>query len=115
MGITLVPHDAGWADIYERTAADILDALAGAALSIDHVGSTAIPGIDSKPVIDILVLVKSYDPEEAYRMPLESLGYVFKHRETVARLLRRSSLGDVHAGSRCRGVVGGFADDGHVP
>jgi GrpB-like predicted nucleotidyltransferase (UPF0157 family) len=78
MGIRLVPHDPEWADIYERTAADIRDALGGTALSIDHVGSTAIPGIDSKPVIDILVLVKSYDPEEAYRMPLESLGYVFE-------------------------------------
>jgi GrpB-like predicted nucleotidyltransferase (UPF0157 family) len=47
------------------------------------VGSTAIPGIDSKPVIDILVLVKSYDPEEAYRMSLESLGYVLDHRDEI--------------------------------
>jgi GrpB-like predicted nucleotidyltransferase (UPF0157 family) len=81
MGIRLVPHDPEWADIYERTAADIRDALGGTALSIDHMGSTAIPGIDSKPVIDILVLVESYDPEAAYRIALESLGYVFGHRE----------------------------------
>jgi GrpB-like predicted nucleotidyltransferase (UPF0157 family) len=81
MGIRLVPHDPEWADLYERTAADIRDALGGTALSIDHVGSTAIPGIDSKPVIDILVLVESYDPQAAYRIPLESLGYMFGHRE----------------------------------
>jgi GrpB-like predicted nucleotidyltransferase (UPF0157 family) len=81
MGIRLVPHDPEWGDIYERAEADIRDALGGIALSIDHVGSTAIPGIDSKPVIDILVLVEAYDPEEVYRVPLESLGYVFMHRE----------------------------------
>ena len=81
MGIRLVPHDPEWADIYERSAAAIRDALGGTAVSIDHVGSTAIPGIDSKPVIDILVLVESYDPEAAYRIPLESLGYMFGHRE----------------------------------
>ena len=83
MGIRLVPHDPGWADIYERAAADIRDALGGTALSIDHVGSTAIPGIDSKPVIDILVLVERYDREEVYRVPLESLGYVFIHHDEV--------------------------------
>jgi len=81
MGIRLVPHDPEWGDIYERAEADIRDALGGIALSIDHVGSTAIPGIDSKPVIDILVLVESYDPEAAYRIPLESLGLMFGHRE----------------------------------
>jgi GrpB-like predicted nucleotidyltransferase (UPF0157 family) len=76
-----VPHDPEWADIYDRASADIRDALGGAALSIDHVGSTAIPGIDAKPVIDILVLVERYDPEAPYRIPLESLGYVFDHRD----------------------------------
>ena len=54
MGLRLVHHDPEWADIYERAKGDIQDALGGTALSIDHVGSTAIPGIDSKPVIDIL-------------------------------------------------------------
>ena len=81
MGIRLVHHDPEWADIYERAEADIRDALGENALSIDHVGSTAIPGIDSKPVIDILVLVERYDPEAVYRIPLKSLGYVFKHRD----------------------------------
>lgn len=83
MGIKLVPHDPEWADIYERAAAHIRDALGRAALSIDHVGSTAIPGIDAKPVIDILVVVESYDPEAAYRIPLEALGYAFHHRDEI--------------------------------
>jgi len=81
--VRLVPHDPEWAEMYERAAADIRDALGGTALSIHHVGSTAIPGIDAKPVIDILVVVEAYDPEEAYRIPLESLGYVFDHRDEI--------------------------------
>jgi len=79
--VRLVPHDPGWADSFEAAATDIRDRLGSTALSVDHVGSTAIPGIDSKPVIDILVLVERYDPEAVYRNPLESLGYVFKHRD----------------------------------
>src|SRR5262245_43013451 len=77
MDIRLVPHDPEWADTYQRAAVGIRDALGETALSIDHVGSTAIPGIDSKPVLDVLILVERYDPESAYRVPLESLGYVF--------------------------------------
>ncbi len=79
--VELVPHDLGWGDLYETAAASILRALGSTALSVDHVGSTAIPGILAKPVIDILVLVESYDPEAAYRDPLESLGYAFGHRD----------------------------------
>jgi GrpB-like predicted nucleotidyltransferase (UPF0157 family) len=51
------------------------------ALSVDHVGSTAIPAIRAKSVIDVLVLVEAYDPEAPYREPLASLGYVLDHRD----------------------------------
>jgi len=53
MAIKLVPHDPDWADTYERAAADIRGALGSTALSVDHVGSTAILGIVAKPVIDV--------------------------------------------------------------
>lgn len=81
MAIRLVPHDPEWANIYERAAADIRGALGSTALSVDHVGSTAIPGIVAKPVIDVEILVERYDPEAPYRGPLESLGYAFDHRD----------------------------------
>jgi GrpB-like predicted nucleotidyltransferase (UPF0157 family) len=93
MGIRLVAHDSEWGDTYERAAADIRNALGGTALSIHHVGSTAIPGIDSKPVIDILVLVESYEPEAAYRIALESLGYVFGHRDEQHALFEGDPIG----------------------
>jgi GrpB-like predicted nucleotidyltransferase (UPF0157 family) len=81
MVIKLVPHDPAWGDVYRRAATDIRRSLGKTALSVDHVGSTAIPGIVAKPVIDVLVLVEGLDPEAPYRAPLESLGYAFGHRD----------------------------------
>jgi GrpB-like predicted nucleotidyltransferase (UPF0157 family) len=81
VSIELVPHDPHWEDLYGTVAADIGGALGPTALSVDHVGSTAIPGIRAKPVIDVLVLVETYDPEAPYRDPLMSLGYAFDHRD----------------------------------
>jgi GrpB-like predicted nucleotidyltransferase (UPF0157 family) len=81
----LVPHDPGWADIR--------GALGSTALGIEHVGSTAIPGIVAKPVIDVLVLVERYDPEAPYRAPLESLGYGFDHRDETQVFFEGSARG----------------------
>src|SRR5262245_6619840 len=79
--VTLEPYDPAWMHTYELVAADIRDALGPVALSVDHVGSTSIPGIAAKPVLDVLVLVEAYDPETPYRGPLESAGYRFHHRD----------------------------------
>ena len=81
MTITLVPHDPGWADLYERTAGEIHGVLGSSALRIDHVGSTSVPGIVAKPVIDVRVLVERYDPEAVYTAALSSLGFAYDHRD----------------------------------
>lgn len=79
--VRLVPFDPAWAEIYDAAAAEIRRAFGSSALSVDHVGSTAIHGLAAKPVIDILILVERYDPEENYRGPLGSLGYTVDHRD----------------------------------
>jgi GrpB-like predicted nucleotidyltransferase (UPF0157 family) len=81
MTIHLAPYDPEWTQRYERVAADIRVALGTTALRVEHVGSTAIPDILAKPVIDVLVLVEAYDPESVYKGPLESVGYRFGHRD----------------------------------
>lgn len=67
--------------LYERTVTEIHEALGSTATRIDHVGSTSISGIAAKPVIDIRILVESYDPEATYADPLSSLGFAFDHRD----------------------------------
>lgn len=82
MSIQLVPYDARWADRFKVAAASISASLGSTALRVEHVGSTAIPGMLAKPVVDVLVLVRSYDPEQAYVTPLTALGYAYGHRDS---------------------------------
>jgi len=74
--LRIVPYDATWPDAFAAEAVRIRQALGPIALRIDHNGSTSIPGLAAKPIIDIQMSVKSLRPSEAYREPLRSLGYV---------------------------------------
>jgi GrpB-like predicted nucleotidyltransferase (UPF0157 family) len=76
--IVIAPYDARWPERFRELAAPMRRALGDAALRIDHIGSTAVPGLDAKPVIDIQISVAGLEPLAAYRAPLESLGYVFQ-------------------------------------
>jgi len=82
MSIKLVPYDARWADGYRAAADRIAASLGPTALLVEHVGSTAIPGMLAKPVVDVLVLVRQYDPEDADVTPLTALGYSYGHRDS---------------------------------
>ncbi|HEX6548230.1 MAG TPA: GrpB family protein [Candidatus Dormibacteraeota bacterium] len=78
MPILISDYDAGWPAEYERRAAAIRDALGPAAVRIEHVGSTSVPGLAAKPVIDIQLSVADLLDEASYRPALEQLGY--QHR-----------------------------------
>lgn len=69
------PYDPAWPDRFASEARRIETALGPTAVRVEHVGSTAVPGLAAKPVIDIQVSVRSMSPRETYREPLESLGY----------------------------------------
>jgi putative glutamine amidotransferase len=71
----LVDPDPSWPEAFEREAEEIARALGHAALRIDHVGSTAVPGLAAKPVIDIQVSVASLTPRSPVVEPLVAIGY----------------------------------------
>ncbi len=75
-GIEVVPYDAGWPAAFEHEALRLRTALGTLALRVDHNGSTSIPGLAAKPVIDIQVSVVSLQPLAEYGDRLESIGYV---------------------------------------
>jgi GrpB-like predicted nucleotidyltransferase (UPF0157 family) len=77
--IAIAPYDPAWPERFEREAPHIRDALGPVAARVDHIGSTAVPGLGAKPVIDIQVSVSSLVPVEPYRLPLERLGYEYRH------------------------------------
>ena len=68
-------YDPDWPQRFASEAQRVEAALGGTAVRLEHVGSTAVPGLAAKPVIDIQVSVRSMSPREAYRSPLEALGY----------------------------------------
>lgn len=75
MKVELSDYDAKWPEMFEGEAARIRAALGSFARRIEHVGSTSIPGLAAKPVIDIQVSVDSVTPMDAYKSKLEGLGF----------------------------------------
>lgn len=74
--LRVVEPDPAWAQQYAALAADVLGALGEKAVAIQHVGSTAVPGLPAKPIIDVDLTVADPDDEAAYVPCLEGLGYV---------------------------------------
>lgn len=79
--IEVAAYDAGWPGCFQAVRDRIAAALGSAALAIEHVGSTAVPGLAAKPVIDVDVIVADPGKEAAYVPALEALGYVLTIRE----------------------------------
>jgi GrpB-like predicted nucleotidyltransferase (UPF0157 family) len=79
--ITLVEYDCAWPERYCVLDQDIRRALGGAALQIEHVGSTSVPGLAAKPIIDIVLAVADSAQEDAYVPTLQAAGYALRVRE----------------------------------
>jgi GrpB-like predicted nucleotidyltransferase (UPF0157 family) len=75
--VEVVPYDPRWAEAFEREAAVLRPALGTYALGVDHFGSTAVPGLSAKPIVDVLVGTAGHaDPDEAVAI-LDRLGYQY--------------------------------------
>lgn len=79
--IVLVDYDPQWPAMFDREASRIRAALARLAIRIEHVGSTSVPGLAAKPIIDIVLVVPDSADEAAYVPVLEAAGYVLRGRE----------------------------------
>ncbi len=80
-GIAVVAPDPGWPRVYAGLAGRIRAALGWRALQLDHVGSTAVPGLAAKPVIDIDLTVADPGREPDYVPALEAAGFTLAIRE----------------------------------
>jgi GrpB-like predicted nucleotidyltransferase (UPF0157 family) len=79
--IAIVDYDPHWPILFEQQAERIRNALGDRALRIDHVGSTSVPVLAAKPVIDIVLVVADSADEERYAAALELSGYRLLIRE----------------------------------
>jgi hypothetical protein len=72
--VVIVDPDPGWPDRFQVLAGELRRALGPAALTLEHVGSTAVPGLAAKDVIDIVLTVADPRAEDTYLPALEALG-----------------------------------------
>src|ERR1035438_4330641 len=79
--IPLADYDPQWPALFRRERDRIQAALGDRALQIEHTGSTSIPGLIAKPIIDITLAVADSRDEAAYVSALEAAGYVLRIRE----------------------------------
>ncbi len=79
--ILIKDYDPQWPEIFQREASRILAVLGSRALRIEHTGSTSVPGLAAKPIIDMLLVIANSADEDAYVPALESAGYVLRIRE----------------------------------
>lgn len=80
-GIEVVEYDEGWPADFQRVRARVEQALGDAVLELNHVGSTSVPGLPAKPVIDVDLVVADPGDEAAYVPALEGVGFVHTVRE----------------------------------
>ena len=91
--IEVAGYDPAWPVRFAELGRDLRAGLGAVALRIDHIGSTSVPGLAAKPIIDIQVSVADFEPLAAYRLPLEQLGYVYRadNPERTKRYFREPS------------------------
>ena len=93
--LVIADHDPAWAAAYRDHEARIREALGDRAVAVEHIGSTAVPGLAAKPIIDVLVTVADITAEDEYVAPLLAAGYELRVREPGHRLVRTPAR-DVH-------------------
>ena len=95
LAVGLLEPDDRWAESYREHERRIATALAAVDVAIEHIGSTAVPGLAAKPIVDIAVAVPDITAEEDYLAPLLAAGYRLRVREPGHRLVRTPER-DVH-------------------
>lgn len=95
--ILLVPYDSQWPEKFESEVARLRDAAGNSFTRIEHIGSTAVPGLLAKPVIDIMATVKNLQEDAAFIEPLARRGWAYISKYEVEmperRFFRKSVLG----------------------
>jgi GrpB-like predicted nucleotidyltransferase (UPF0157 family) len=96
--IVMMDYDPTWAERFRQEETKIRATLGEAALAIEHIGSTSVPGLAAKDIVDILLVVEDSSDEASYVPALESAGYVLRVREPDfhGHRMFRTPAKDVH-------------------
>src|SRR3712207_9105892 len=86
--IVVADYDPAWPERFRREEAKIRAALGEAALAVEHIGSTSVPGLAAKPIVDVLLVVENSADEASYLPALEGAGYVRSEERRVGKECR---------------------------
>jgi GrpB-like predicted nucleotidyltransferase (UPF0157 family) len=89
MTIVVEPYNPAWPELYETEKALILSALGDRILFIEHIGSTSVPGMSAKAVLDIMATVQNFEGFTEWTAPLLELGYLYRAEEETVLTERR--------------------------
>lgn len=81
--VRLSPYDPEWAEYFILESTQIKSRFGDKLLGIEHIGSTSIPGMDAKPILDLMVAVSSIDDYDIYDTLLQKLGYSFRQDNRI--------------------------------
>lgn len=94
--VVVVPYDARWPLLFETASAELIEALGSSIFTVHHVGSTSVPGLCAKPVLDLLVSVPHLEAASVLVSYIEPIGYEFRPGEDIPdRLFFRRRVGTV--------------------
>jgi GrpB-like predicted nucleotidyltransferase (UPF0157 family) len=86
--VEVVAYDPGWPERFETWRGRLADLLGPVARRIEHVGSTSVPGLAAKPIVDIQVSVADMDDEDGYVPPCEAAGLQLRFRDHQHRFFQ---------------------------
>ena len=89
--VVLAEHDPAWAERFAAERDRLAAALGPRALLIEHIGSTSVPGLAAKPIVDICLCVADPEDEPAYAPDLLALGFEIRVRDPGHRMYRPAS------------------------
>jgi GrpB-like predicted nucleotidyltransferase (UPF0157 family) len=95
VAITVVDYDERWPQRFRDIAERVRQALGDVAVGVEHIGSTSVPGLAAKPIVDVLLTVDDVSKEATYLPALTSAGFMLRVREPEHRMLRTPAR-DVH-------------------
>ncbi len=91
--VEVVPYDPGWNEHFQTEAAAITNVLPEVIVNIHHIGSTAVPGLCAKPIIDILAVISNQTWQEEYTQVLEGMDYIARERTEFRDVYSSSNPG----------------------
>lgn len=86
--VELVDHDPAWTEQFAAHRTRIVEALGELVSQVEHIGSTAVPGLAAKPIVDVQLVVPDVEREQDWLPALEAAGYVLRVREPGHRMVR---------------------------